>query len=81
VDKKSATLGLSGKREKQLSLAADHASICKFESPDGDDFEQVIGNLEDMAEGALKNLAVRKRMEDLSIPLASLKLEQNPVSM
>ncbi|KAK4164656.1 putative kinesin light chain, partial [Cladorrhinum sp. PSN259] len=34
VDKRSATLNLSGLREKQVSMEADHSSICKFDSKD-----------------------------------------------
>lgn len=34
VDKSSATLNLSGLREKQVSMDADHSTICKFDSKD-----------------------------------------------
>lgn len=45
----------------------------------GDDFEQVIGNIEDMVEKALNAQQERKRMEDLSVPVASLIFENKPV--
>ncbi|RDW91132.1 hypothetical protein BP5796_02297 [Coleophoma crateriformis] len=76
VDRQSATLGLSGKREKQVHLAADHDSICKFESPEGDDFELVIGNIRKMVQNALNAELERKRMDDLSVPVASLTLKE-----
>jgi hypothetical protein len=60
-------------------MAADHNLICKFESTDGDDYELAISNLEDMVEGALNAVQERKRMEDLSVPLASLALEKKPI--
>ncbi|KAI5918461.1 P-loop containing nucleoside triphosphate hydrolase protein [Camillea tinctor] len=34
VDKKSATLGLPGSREKQVATHANHSSICKFDLED-----------------------------------------------
>ncbi|RDW58022.1 hypothetical protein BP6252_13433 [Coleophoma cylindrospora] len=76
VDRKSATLGLSGKRETQVHLAADHDSICKFESPEGDDFEIVIGGIRKMVQNALSAERERKRMDDLSVPVASLTLKE-----
>lgn len=78
MDEKSATLGLSGAREKQISMAADHVSICKFESEEGDDYEQVIGNLLHLVKGALKAVEERARLMDLSVPLASLELKSPP---
>lgn len=76
VDEKSAKLGLSSAREKQISLAADHSSICKFEDKDGDDYEQVIGNISTLAENAIKTLKERALLNKLSVPLASLCLKQ-----
>lgn len=77
VDKKSATLGLPGGREKQIALDADHANVCKFPRVDDDDYEQVADNLVDLAERAVKTFADQQRMEALSAAAAPLVLEQN----
>ncbi|KFY96250.1 hypothetical protein V500_02532 [Pseudogymnoascus sp. VKM F-4518 (FW-2643)] len=78
VDEQSATLGLSGVRERQISMAADHVSICKFESETDDDYEQVIGNLLYLVEGALEAVEQRALRMDPSVPLASLQLKESP---
>lgn len=52
VDQKSATLGIA-KRETMIALEADHKQVCKFESESDDNYEQVIGNILEMAEGAV----------------------------
>ena len=47
VDKKSATLGLAGTREKLLTVNSCHSEVCKFEGDD-DKFEPIkraIGKL------------------------------------
>ncbi|MCJ1350988.1 MAG: hypothetical protein MMC33_000970 [Icmadophila ericetorum] len=69
VEKKSATLGLPGMRETTIAMAADHTSICKFESDQGDDYELVVYNIVKLSEQAVKALAERKRLEILNVPL------------
>ncbi|KAI9818975.1 MAG: hypothetical protein M1832_004143 [Thelocarpon impressellum] len=64
VDKKSATLGLSGQRETQVARDADHSEVCKFASADGE-YELVAGNLKRLAEGARKARLERDRMATL----------------
>jgi hypothetical protein len=54
VDKKSATLGLAGVRERQIPIEADHNGVCKFASVEGDDYEQVSFNLVRLANSAVK---------------------------
>ena len=53
MDQKSATLGLPSDREQQIALDATHSSICKFESIDDDDYEQVKENISMMVKEAL----------------------------
>ncbi|KAI9828117.1 MAG: hypothetical protein M1832_003644 [Thelocarpon impressellum] len=53
VDKKSATLGLSGAREKQIAVDTHHSDICKFASADGDDFKLVAGSLVELVDRAV----------------------------
>jgi hypothetical protein len=69
VDQKSATLGLPGTREIQIAMDADHARVCKFEKADGDDYEQVIGNIVELV----------KRAERLRLP-ALIPQASGPVS-
>ena len=58
MDVKSATLGLSGTREKQIPIDGDHAQICKFDKADGDNYEQVAENLVELVYSATSfNLA------------------------
>jgi len=78
VDKKSATLGLSDTRETQIALDADHNTVCKFASPDGDDYEQVSGNVVFLAESAIKALTERQRLAGLGVPEAALQPEPEP---
>lgn len=59
VDQKSATLGLSGKRERQIAMDADHENICKFQAIDGDDYQQVADNIIEMAENAIKDASAQ----------------------
>ncbi|KAH6671182.1 hypothetical protein B0J14DRAFT_595495 [Halenospora varia] len=61
VDKKSATLGLPGDREKQIPLEADHSGVCKFASADGDDYEYVSSNLVRLVESAVESAAEREQ--------------------
>jgi hypothetical protein len=67
VDKKSATLGLAGVRERQIPMEADHNGVCKFASAEGDDYEQVSFNLVRLAKDAIK-AAERERIASLGTP-------------
>ncbi|KAK6822560.1 ankyrin [Apiospora arundinis] len=53
VDKRSATLNLSGMREKQVAINADHSSICKLNPSDRDTYELVLGTVEEQVQRAL----------------------------
>ena len=64
MDKKSATLGLAGVRERQIPMEADHNGICKFTNVEGDDYAQVSFNLVRLIKAAIK---------------AAVKTECNPV--
>jgi hypothetical protein len=55
-------------------MAADHASICKFEDPKGPDYTQILGNLQNLVEGAIKAVGERERLKDPSLPVASILL-------
>lgn len=68
MDKKSATLGLSGLRERQLALDADHSGVCKFDSAEGDDYEQVSYNIGWLVKSALKAAAEPARLASLRVP-------------
>ncbi|KAI4134497.1 MAG: hypothetical protein LQ347_001477 [Umbilicaria vellea] len=68
VDQKSATLGLAGLRERQIPMDADHIGVCKFESAEGDDYEQVSFNLVRLVRSAVKAAAERARLALLSVP-------------
>ncbi|KAA6415622.1 MAG: hypothetical protein FRX48_00338 [Lasallia pustulata] len=68
VDQKSATLGLAGLRERQIPMDADHTGVCKFESAEGDDYEQVSFNLVRLVKSAVKTAAERARIASLSVP-------------
>jgi hypothetical protein len=46
-----------------IPMDADHKGICKFESEDDDDYEQVAGNIMEMAEGAVDWYLGSKRPE------------------
>lgn len=54
MDKKSATLGLAGVRERQIPMEADHNSVCKFASAEGDDYKQASFNLVRLVKAAVK---------------------------
>ncbi|KAA6411567.1 MAG: hypothetical protein FRX48_04847 [Lasallia pustulata] len=68
VDQKSATLGLAGLRERQIPMDADHTGVCKFESAEGDDYEQVSFNLVRLVKSAVKAVAERACIASLSVP-------------
>ncbi|KAA6414974.1 MAG: hypothetical protein FRX48_01725 [Lasallia pustulata] len=68
VDQKSATLGLAGLRETQIPMDADHTGVCKFESAEGDDYEQVSFNLVRLVKSAVKSAAERACIDSLSVP-------------
>ncbi|KAK7409054.1 hypothetical protein QQX98_008758 [Neonectria punicea] len=68
ADQESATLGLPLDREKQIALDRDHSHICKFESIESDDYEQVIENIEELAKTALQAVEEKARMTALQIP-------------
>ncbi len=66
VDKKSATLGLPGSREKLLTVNSDHSGVCQFEGDD-DKFEPVKRAIETLANDAIdrekKAAADRSRVD------------------
>ncbi|MCJ1231813.1 hypothetical protein MMC12_008492, partial [Toensbergia leucococca] len=68
VDQKSATLGLTGLRERQIPMDVDHAGVCEFKIAEGDDDEQVSFNLSWLVESAVKAAAERARIALLSVP-------------
>ena len=49
-------------------MDASHTEVCKFESAEGDDYEQVSFNLVRLVKSAVKATAERERMALLSIP-------------
>jgi hypothetical protein len=65
VDKRSATLGLAGVRERQIPMDADHTSVCNFASAKGNDYEQVSFNLIRLVKSAIKAAAERERITSL----------------
>jgi hypothetical protein len=69
VNKKSATLGQSGIREKQIALDADHSHICKFENDGEDKYEQVADNLVKLIENAISAAKMRQRLENQPIKI------------
>lgn len=71
MDKKSATLGLTGVRERQIPMETDHKGICKFASPDGDDYEQVSFNLIRLVKSAIE-AAAQRHIASLSIMSSNL---------
>ncbi|MCJ1405753.1 Serine active site containing protein 1 [Xylographa trunciseda] len=75
VDKKSATLGLPGLRERQIPMDADHASVCKYASADDNNYEQVSFNLVRLVKNAVKDAAERARLAHLSVPVSAPLLE------
>ncbi len=54
VPQESARLNLGGRREQTFSIAgANHRTVCKFASPDNQQYRQVAAALEDLAKDAL----------------------------
>ncbi|MCJ1312433.1 hypothetical protein MMC25_006107 [Agyrium rufum] len=53
VEKQSATLGI-GRMETRIPVHADHRNICKFSSPQDDNFDQIMPNIEEAVSWALK---------------------------
>ncbi|SPO06474.1 uncharacterized protein DNG_09164 [Cephalotrichum gorgonifer] len=55
VPRESARFGLPGDHENIVKLDADHRGVCKFgpSEEDQDNFELVLGNVQDLYEGAL----------------------------
>ena len=49
-------------------MDADHTGVCKFESAEGDDYEQVSFNLVRLVKSAVKATAERARIASLSVP-------------
>lgn len=49
-------------------MDADHTEVCKFESAEGDDYEQVSFNLERLVKSAIKAAVERARIASLSVP-------------
>jgi len=75
VDKKSATLGLPGTREKQIAMDADHSHICKFERDDNDAYEQVADNMVELIANAIQAVADRERLARLRVLHSGPSLE------
>jgi hypothetical protein len=69
VDDKSATLGLSPNRETAIALDLDHRSICKFDSIDDDNYEQVQDNIRELVEDAIQNARVKAHARDSTVSL------------
>ena len=49
-------------------MDANHSGVCKFESAEGDDYEQVSFNLVRLVKSAVKDAAERARILLLSVP-------------
>lgn len=49
-------------------MDANHTEICKFESAEGDDYEQVSFNLGRLVKSAVKAAVDRAHVASLSIP-------------
>ena len=75
MDKKSATLGLPGTREKQIAMDADHSQICKFERDDDDAYEQVADNMVELIANAVQAVADRERLARLRVLHSGPSLE------
>jgi len=76
VDKNSATLDLSDARETQIALDADHKTICKFSSPDDENYKLVSANIVHLANSATEAFSERSQ-KGLSAP-ESMTLTQEP---
>lgn len=75
MDKKSATLGLPGTREKQIAMDADHSHICKFERDNDDAYEQVADNMAELIANAVQAVADRERSAKLRVLHSDPSLE------
>lgn len=53
VDKKLATLGMTGTRERELFINANHSQMCNLASPFHPDYLMVTRNLAELAERAV----------------------------
>jgi hypothetical protein len=62
VDKRSATLNLPGKREKQVPIDADHSAMCKFPSAEHPDCEMIMGLIAGQLEAAMIKFTDLERM-------------------
>ena len=51
-------------------MDANHTGVCKFESAEGDDYEQVSFNLVRLVKSAVKAAAERARIALLNVPLS-----------
>jgi hypothetical protein len=49
-------------------MEADHTNVCKFESADDDNYEQVAGNIVELVEAATKAYVEKQRMTALVPP-------------
>ena len=56
-------------------MDANHTGICKFESAEGDDYEQVSFNLIWLVKAAVKAAVERARIALLNIPSSQSLLE------
>ncbi|PVI02224.1 hypothetical protein DM02DRAFT_702368, partial [Periconia macrospinosa] len=59
VDDHSAQLGLPWKRERSIAVDRDHSNICKFDSPDSGDYEQVEDEVKRLVKDAIDAAALR----------------------
>lgn len=70
VTKESATFGLAGHRETILGLDKDHSNMCRFDTAVEDDrdvYEFVENNFLWLFEEAMKEVAVKARLESLQL--------------
>ncbi|KAL1999850.1 hypothetical protein VTN02DRAFT_3893 [Thermoascus thermophilus] len=68
VDKSSAVLNLPDARETRIALDADHKTMCKFASPDEENYKHVSANIVHLANSATKAFEERSLVEDLKTP-------------
>lgn len=68
VDKSSAVLNLPDSRETQIALDADHKNMCKFASPDEENYKHVSANIVHLANSATKAFEERSPVEDMKTP-------------
>ena len=80
MPKKSATFGLPGHRENIVRLNASHSDMCRFDSTDQrdkDNLKIVSSNLEDVYTEALKSCESAKLvlLPELNVRAADMGLE------